>query len=942
MPAIVRAQLAGSKETKEFTPGGHLDVIYDLYGKRYSLGQLAVSKQAMPVGGGDSTYAAIPASCSSGYFQLYLAPGCGMDGTDAVSMARLNVLCRVLNDISAFISSPCATTGQKVNILVGSGLSGDALGVASPFFNMPSSLTASGIVDNTIWITLNSGKDAFTNVAAPMSSWASGSAGTAFYHGSIKFNFTGSIAWHTDLSTAPGAGEADLYSVALHEMMHAMGFATLIEYTGGSVFGGNYQYYGRYDRHLANTSGQSLITNSGSGGCGMYNWRFNPALAPAGATLSPGGMTACPSGFQTGSSADHTICSNRVEYTGGWSSAIPVYTPECFEKGSSLSHFEDECYVPSGFVLGPAGAATNNQYFTMSNSAPAGPYSATTNPGVMKRYPKPEERQVLCDIGYSVGTSYGSASSLNNYTYSGSACPGLGVVGINDGISPGGVYTYTTTVGTAVDINPATARFMSNDYGVTGGSFKCLEVVNGAGTLSVTSGTTATPVMFTPAAGVSGIQLLRYIPVSSTGAEGNITYLLVYVGQNCAVSACNMIVNGGFEDVQSSGGGSLLLANCWSPFAETPDLFERGCSTPWWCFPMYSMSRNNAVRPVDTVGNNHYIGIVAGSSTAPGYGSEAVQGQLSSGLINGEKYHVSFWARLSDIPVTSGIPSGFDTLDVHLLFTVGEAFPLIGYSSVLTSLPPDLNSLSDVVVTHPDIMWHYYDTTVTYTGPTGARSLVITQGPWIDSTTAWQEYLMLDDVSITPASTACSIHLPDTVYSNSIVHLDSFVSIAGGTYSWYADSAGTTVISHNGLLNGNAAYVASMAAGNGGKVSVCYKYVTTLGCALEVCDDMYIVYVPTGIGVAAIPTTPYDIKAVPNPATDDITITGNVGEAYNGNAVTITLTDMLGRSLLEETAVVKSGKVTKSISVSNIPAGQYLLRVKNSSVNSTIRVSVER
>ncbi len=85
-----------------------------------------------------------------------------------------------------------------------------------------------------------------------------------------------------------------------------------------------------------------------------------------------------------------------------------VYTPDCYEKGSSLSHFEDECDLPASipptFTLVPP--ASNNQYFVMANSIVPGPYDAAVNPGAMKRYPTPEERQVLCDIGYNVNTYF--------------------------------------------------------------------------------------------------------------------------------------------------------------------------------------------------------------------------------------------------------------------------------------------------------------------------------------------------------------------------------------------------------------------------------------------------------------------------------------------------------------------------------------------------------
>ena len=69
---------------------------------------------------------------------------------------------------------------------------------------------------------------------------------------------------------------------------------------------------------------------------------------------------------------------------------------------------------------------------------------------LMKRYLKPEERMVLCDIGYNVKDTYLSPVSNASATYGNgngtSNCPGLQVVGINDGINtlaPNiGAYTF--------------------------------------------------------------------------------------------------------------------------------------------------------------------------------------------------------------------------------------------------------------------------------------------------------------------------------------------------------------------------------------------------------------------------------------------------------------------------------------------------------------------
>jgi hypothetical protein len=66
-------------------------------------------------------------------------------------------------------------------------------------------------------------------------------SGFARYGGSISFDRRASTAWHYNHNTAPAAGTNDLYSVALHEMAHALGFGASSEWRNlatGSHFSG--------------------------------------------------------------------------------------------------------------------------------------------------------------------------------------------------------------------------------------------------------------------------------------------------------------------------------------------------------------------------------------------------------------------------------------------------------------------------------------------------------------------------------------------------------------------------------------------------------------------------------------------------------------------------------------------------------------------------------
>ncbi len=208
---------------------------------------------------------------------------------------------------------------------------------------------------------------------------------------------------------------------------------------------------------------------------------------------------------------------------------VPVYTPTCFEGPSSLSHFEDMCY-PSGSPYG------NNNYFVMSNAQDTGTIGT-------KRYLKPEERMVLCDIGYNTNSVFGDTAMHNYYNYNTTACLGINVAGIND--------MFTGFVGTTIAIG----GILNNDFNAS--SFECLEDIYYTNptytTISATTGVDTTVVHFNSS--IPGIHLLRYIPISSTGQRGNITYIYINVysfDTNCLPTCTNLIKNGNFEELSPS------------------------------------------------------------------------------------------------------------------------------------------------------------------------------------------------------------------------------------------------------------------------------------------------------------------------------------------------------------------------------------------------------
>lgn len=793
-------------EPDELTPDGRFDTLYDKDGRRYSLRNLRVDLR-LPRSGDVLNPLT---NCTPGYFQLYFEVNSGVAGTTASEVARRNVLCQVFGDVAAFLPPPAGTPlangTHRVNIwvrdigqIISSPQSSGVLGVATAFYAAPSGSTASGIVDNQIWRTINSGTDAYTGLAAPIlvqgGQYNSGAG--SYYHGMMAFNFSNSgVVWNTNLSTATPSSMLDLYTVTLHEVTHALGFASLINFDGSSKFG-SAQYYGRYDLFLQTQAGIKLLAHSG--GCSLYNFGWNTALT-ASSTLSPNSAT-CGGAVPFSGGNDNTNCATALEYfSSGLATHQKVYTFDCFTGASSLSHFEDAC---------PPTNLGNNSYFVMSNANGA---------GVTKRYLQPEESTVLCDLGYQVNSNYGSAAVWgSSHTYTSGSCPRIGIAGVNDGISTGGTYTYMGVANTAIPIT----GFLANDRITTGHvkAFECLEDLYFGGTLSVTSGGSATTVNYTPPAGAQGATVLRYIPINSTtGERGDITYIYVYVtSAGCTPSSCNMINNGGFEANTNCGqidvDSPTPSVGCWSRFACSPDLFKRNCANPMTPFITIPTPLSSPAGDTWNVlsSNNAFVGF---TSYATSY-FEGLQTGLNSPMTPGNTYLLSFWAKVlnnnwafssSNLPTTVEVGGGTSFLA-----------PVCG--SGHTSMPSAFTSLGAVVVPNNN-QWNYFTVQITNGNASPISVLALVNAAYLNPSSP-STYVIIDDVSLSPINSAPALSLPTSLcVSGSIPDMSQHaapangvfsgpgVSVSGGVYSFNAATAGlgTHTINYTGTNANGCTY----------------------------------------------------------------------------------------------------------------------------------------
>lgn len=128
--------------------------------------------------------------------------------------------------------------------------------------------------------------------------------------GEIDWNF--GIGWALGNSVA--GGEYDFQSVAIHELMHTFGFLSNIDQAGSN----NGRSWTSFDGFVVDGDGTDAI-----GGDFRWNTAFNTNLTGGGGGLYFSGPAA-------------------VAAYGG---LVPLYTPNPWEPGSSLSHLDDWTFV---------------------------------------------------------------------------------------------------------------------------------------------------------------------------------------------------------------------------------------------------------------------------------------------------------------------------------------------------------------------------------------------------------------------------------------------------------------------------------------------------------------------------------------------------------------------------------------------------------------------
>lgn len=458
--------------------------IFDSYGNRYLPEEIAIAPSSQ--------------TCIAGYFTIYFQDvmndnGYGFDD-QTLGPARQDVICQVAADLSAMIESNLPAGG--VNLLVQSnqtafppGMPANALGNATSFYLIPNDAN-SLILDGEVWKTINGGQNSYLGVPLPF--FPPGSS--TYLHGFMQFNFN--YDWHLDPTDNNLDGSTyDLYSVTLHELIHTLGFASLINQNGGSKLGAD--LFSRFDTHLQFGNGNLLLINNSA------EWSYNGENSNNVTNL----LTGC---------AD---INNHIDFDGDATNPQQaVHNPliEGWNDGSNLSHFKCTESVPT-----PPGQCI---YTNSSGNDYSMVFCGGSGPEYTRRHPNQHTVNALCDLGYKLLKNpitdlptYGTDDTQNNpyvwHTYDDCSNECI-IVGVHD--------NATTEFNTDFSIEP-----LNNDINSSGAAIIQLRLLtSGAGTFLQIGNI----INFNPDDNFSGWAVMSYVPRCSNGFNGNTTFIFILIG----------------------------------------------------------------------------------------------------------------------------------------------------------------------------------------------------------------------------------------------------------------------------------------------------------------------------------------------------------------------------------------------------------------------------
>ena len=282
----------------------------DRFGNQYSTKELY-----------DLSFQYKPFACSSGFFELEF------DGN--FSQDQMNVICSAFKEISQNITKNIEKPKIKVTK---EQLEDGVLAVGSAYYLQGNACT---FLQGQVFSKINT-NDKSTNPEAD---------------GFITFNINiDDKDWHTDLTTQPDSKHIDMFSVALHEALHTMGFASSITDNGQALNG----IYSIWDKYLFIQNQKDFLIDKKPDAKCCNDFQINKKIS-----FPQGILTNCNSTITLGSNGSTNINSE--------------YVSSMF---NTLSHLCD-----NKLVMYP--------YFGY---------------GQKRKNLSKEELEILCKLGYSVGS----------------------------------------------------------------------------------------------------------------------------------------------------------------------------------------------------------------------------------------------------------------------------------------------------------------------------------------------------------------------------------------------------------------------------------------------------------------------------------------------------------------------------------------------------------
>jgi len=700
--------------------------VYDRFGNEYDLEELRVNshiEQAgmftlhyevdTSTGFDDPANAPYPNECQN----LYNGTNC-----DSIGQQRRNVLRQVFVDLSQLIEQhapPHLNPGQQnVQIRVQQrDLSGGALAEGTPYFLD----YTNGLIRGNVWQMINTGFDPYYNLAN------SPNLQGGFYHGRLRVDFGHNYSLHLDTLGVPG-NEHDLYSILLHEAMHILGFAPLIDEDGTSRLNntspGQYNFFDTF-LQSGNSPGTPLLDNTDS--C------YSPQYASGQPNLTPG-------------------C-NSIFFSGGNGQANDyqeVYSPSTWAGGSSLSHFE--CFS--------SGCPSNNYVM-----------KACANTGAFRRNLHTAEVATLCDLGYSLTGTYGDGAynpSWSDTTYTLNCTPDS-LAGVNDfgpysaNNAPGtanGPAEYCVEAGDSITI--AYSELDANDVNDNpdpSDAISCLETSIPASGTQLTAN--ADSFSFTPPSWFSGDAVLKYRPQDNSGDRGHPTYVVICVESpplppcDTSSASCELVCHGDFEGVQNQNAGPLGALWMHDNLQSSIDLYNDNINLIPGTISAYNICDNsggsfNAPTPVNPPNpNNNYVAVSAWVNSEEGVVFELIdqldencQYEVTFDHLNGCSLDLNF-VFSEERPCNS---PGNGVFNGNNIVTTNCG----GYTYDPTFTETETNIVSTTDQGEPQWTNH----TFTFIPPAGSQDQVLTIYP-----STINAFILLDNISIRPiCETQVTVH----------------------------------------------------------------------------------------------------------------------------------------------------------------------------------------